>query len=160
MNLDTALAQATYIHDLLAPHCHECVIAGSIRRRKPDNIKDVEIVLIPKNTDLVRLAEIINGSWGRPIAGMWPSKYTKIRGRFNLDIFTCTPETFGLNLFIRTGPDTYGQRMLSHWKTITNGGYSEGAQLHRADGTIVPTPTEQSVFDALRLPFLPPEKRL
>jgi DNA polymerase/3'-5' exonuclease PolX len=114
----------------------------------------------PPTAGLPHLHKIINSYWGRPISGVWPAKYTKIRGARAIDLFTCTVESFGLNFFIRTGSADYAKNALIEWKRITNGGYSQDAQLHLADGTIVPTPTEQAVFDALKRPFLAPEKRL
>jgi hypothetical protein len=48
--------------------------------------------------------------------------------------------------------------VLERWKTLT-GGYSQGNVLHRADGTPVPTPEEENVFDACRMAWLDPHKR-
>ena len=139
-----------------APLCH---IAGSVRRQKMDMIKDVEVVAVPAGVHLYALADIVNKKWGEPQIGKYPSKYTRIRGRYNLDMFWCTRETFGLNFFIRTGPDSFCRRALAAWKVKTNGGYSEEAQLRMANGTIVPTPTEMAVFEALGWKFVKPENR-
>ena len=161
MSYDYAQAKkmADEIVSVLKPFCVQCEIAGSIRRLKQHDIKDVEIVLVPANAHIFALREKINHQWGAPSIGVFPSKYTKIPGAFDIDIFTCSPETFGLNYFIRTGSDEFAKRALAHWKKITGGGYSEGARLHLKDGTPIATPTEQDVFDALKCPFVPPEKR-
>ena len=47
MNLQQAQQIAERIKSELAPHCDRIEIAGSIRRKKPE-VKDIEIVCIPK----------------------------------------------------------------------------------------------------------------
>lgn len=161
MSYDYASAKkmADEIVATLSPFCRQCEIAGSVRRKKPGEIKDIEIVLVPDGQKLHELREVINSKWGKPIIGQFPSRYCRIRGLVNIDIFTCTIDTFGLNLWIRTGPADYVARGLAHWKKITGGGFSHEARLHLKDGTRVTTQTEQQVFNALKCPFLPPEKR-
>ncbi len=64
---DRALAIAAKIRTELEPFCDRIEIAGSIRRKKP-NVKDVEIVAIPKpyETGLFEsgIATIVN-KWGK-----------------------------------------------------------------------------------------------
>lgn len=166
MNYDEASKLADEIVTALRPFCHRCEVAGSVRRKKQYDIKDVEIVFIPKPECAREIADLVNKRWGEPTMGKWPSLYCKIRGRHSIDFFTTTKEKWGMIYFIRTGPGEFGQRMLAYWKTITNGGYSEDGILHLADGTLVPTLEEQDVFDALTrygkrpCPFVAPEKRL
>lgn len=137
-----------------------CFVAGSVRRLKPDLIKDVEIVFVPNNARLFDLIEIINHKWGEPAIGKFPSKYTRIRGRYNIDIFCCSRDTIGLNYFIRTGSDSFVRRALAEWKKKTGGGYSQDDQLRDRHGNIVPTPSEQHVFAALGWRFVNPELRV
>jgi DNA polymerase/3'-5' exonuclease PolX len=162
MNLKDAHREAIEICKVLQPYCVEkrLRIAGSIRRQKVDLIKDIEIVAIPNNVFLLELKNIVNSKWGEPDAGKFPSKYTKVRGYRNIDFFWCTPKTFGLNFFIRTGPQSFVTRALSVWKALSKGGYSEGAILHNADGSIVETLTEEDVFRALGWNFVRPENRV
>lgn len=47
MNLFAALDIAQRIQEHLAPACHRIEIAGSIRRKRPE-VKDIELVAIPK----------------------------------------------------------------------------------------------------------------
>lgn len=51
MKLDKALEIAERIKELLAPYSERIEIAGSIRRKKPE-VKDVELVAIPKPYDV------------------------------------------------------------------------------------------------------------
>lgn len=136
-----------------------CYVAGSVRRQKLDMIKDVEIVAVPAGKHAYAMADLVNTRWGEPQIGKYPSKYTRIRGRYNLDLFFPTIETFGLIYFIRTGPDSFCRRALAEWKKITSGGYSEDGILRQKDGTKVPTPDEPAVFAALKWNFVKPENR-
>ena len=147
--------------------CRRIEIAGSVRRRKNEDIKDVEVVAIPDNSKLSDLRDRVNGGLaGRVVMGPFPSKYTKLSTAIcNIDIFWVTPESWGLQMLIRTGPAGFSARVLTYWKKITDGGFSNGGILHLSDSTIVPTPEEQDVFDALErfggkpCKFIPPEKR-
>jgi DNA polymerase/3'-5' exonuclease PolX len=159
MDLDYAIGVAEEIRNCLLSYCERVEIAGSVRRMKPTNIHDVEIVLIPKSAHLSELADVINKKWGSPSIGKWPAKYTKIRGAYQIDVFTATKENWGLLFFIRTGPAEYAQRALVDWKKICPGGYSEGAIFRAADGSKVLTPEEADVFRVLRRDYVPPEKR-
>lgn len=89
------------------------------------------------------------------------AKAMKFRHRsgMQVDLFICTPETWGLNFFIRTGPGDFGRRALAHWKRITGGGYADEAQLYNAAGKLVPTPEEADVFSALKVGWIEPARR-
>lgn len=166
MNYDDAKQKADEILTAVRPFCHRAEIAGSIRRKKSVDIKDIEICAVPNSVYARELAFIVNRKWGEPQQGKFPSKYTKVRCLANIDFFWPTKETWGLIYFIRTGPAEFGQRMLAYWKTITKGGYSEDGILHLADGTPVPTLEEEDVFKVLEhygqrpCPFIAPERRL
>jgi DNA polymerase/3'-5' exonuclease PolX len=161
--LTTAESYAKQVHDAIGAYCLRHETVGSTRRKKPNDIKDVELVCLPDPQRLSELKAIVNSKWGTPKSGPFPSKYTQIRSLVNLDLFWASRETFGLVMFIRTGPRGYVARALGHWKKITNGGYSDEAILWKPDGNggfvSHPTLTEESVFAALNAPFVPPEHR-
>lgn len=159
MTYDDAKKAADSILAEIKPLCLRACIAGSIRRQKQDDIKDVEVCAIPMPIHLSKLYDIVNLKWGQPSIGKFPSKYTRVRAAYNIDFFWTTPEAWGMCYFIRTGSADFVKRALGHWKKITQGGYSQDCILHRADGTIVPTLTEEAVFEALKVRFVPPERR-
>lgn len=165
MTLEDAQQKADVLRLALEPFCvpDKCVVAGSVRRlvHQPN---DIEIVCQPYMNDydkLDGLRKLLNsGKFGRVVKGPFPSRYTQLDdGSVKYDIFFQSRETFGLNLFIRTGSARFAQDALIYWKKLTHGGYSEGAILHLADGTPVPTLTEAAVFEALKCKWVPPEKR-
>ncbi|MBS4034373.1 MAG: hypothetical protein KGZ85_07920 [Ignavibacterium sp.] len=47
IKLETAKQIATELVDILSPHCERIEVAGSVRRKKPD-VKDIELIIIPK----------------------------------------------------------------------------------------------------------------
>lgn len=160
MKLENALAQANEIAATVRPFCTRLEIAGSIRRSKPDDIKDIEIVAVPNNRLLFELTRTVNTEWGPPVIGAFPSKYTKIRGRLCIDFFWCLdPKTWGMLYWIRTGPAEYVANGLKHWKMISGGGKSEGCLLYDGKGTHIPTPEEEDVFNALQITWTEPCKR-
>lgn len=80
MNLETAQKFAAEVHAVIVPLCEKCEIAGSIRRQKREDIKDIEIVAIPSLAGYGDLKRVVNSKWGLPDQGRFPSKYTRIRG--------------------------------------------------------------------------------
>ncbi len=103
MPLDYATEIAEKTLAQLEPYCERIEIAGSIRRKRPE-VKDVEIVLIPRVKDL-SLLKIQIDKWKKN-KGTFPCLYTQRRlpEGIGLDLFVATPATWGLQLAIRTGP--------------------------------------------------------
>lgn len=127
---------AEYILQLLRPHCEKIHIAGSVRRMRPD-VKDIEIVCIPKKeikqsglfpdftekiTDrnftegLASITEII-------ILGSVEGRYMKIRTNsqlcpgIHLDLFMPQPSDYYRMYAIRTGSAEYAHHVIAAaWK--------------------------------------------
>lgn len=168
MNYSEALAIASQVKDLLAPHCERIEIAGSIRR-KCAVCNDIEIVAIPKpyETGLFEsgIAAVVN-RWekvkgeleykGRP--GVRACRYTqrKLPQGVLLDLFFATPDNWGYILAIRTGSTRFNQHLINRWKHKGYGG-ADG-YLHCA-GTIIPVPEETHLFKLLDIPYCAPEAR-
>lgn len=165
MQLIEGQQRAKQIIEKIQPYCQRIEVAGSVRRLKPE-VGDVEIVAVPKaEIEAMRsLRQIVNNDWGPPKKGAFPSKYTCVRGLLDIDFWWTTPTKFGLIYFIRTGSDDFVTRALAYWKTITKGGFCRGGQFYKPDGhgnfTVVETPEELDVFNALDIKWVSPEKRL
>lgn len=118
MKLQAAKAIADHLVEQLAPHCIRIEIAGSIRREKPE-VKDIEIVAIPKPYEIglfeSGIATVVN-RWEK-VKGELPCKYTQriIRSEtpIKLDLFFATPDNYGLILAIRTGSAEYSHQVLA-----------------------------------------------
>lgn len=162
MDYTYAKKVADMIRDQLAPHCDRIEIAGSIRREKPTDIKDVEIVCIPKpyEVGLFRsgIATVIE-QWPK-VKGDLPCKYTQriFPDGIKVDIFFATPENWGMILAIRTGSADYIHKVLA--TTWSRKGYrSEEGILYNDRGNRVFVREEEDLFKLLGLEWVEPRER-
>ncbi len=182
MRLDQAQSLATRILDSAREYTLRAEVAGSVRRCKPE-VKDIEIVAIPKPgepTDLFQLKpENLLYRWAQQMEAedkiwwiktgvdgviRWPidqhGKYWRgwlVKAEIKLDLFLTTPETWGIIYLTRTGPKEFSARLADQCRPDHY--FAEGKLIDR-EGKFVPTPEEQDVFTALRMPFVRPEERL
>jgi DNA polymerase/3'-5' exonuclease PolX len=162
------IAEATL--ERLRPHCHRCEIAGSIRRMKPE-VKDIEIVAIPKSFEVGLLesgiASVVN-TWecvkGHLLPfngkGELPCKYTQriLPEGIKLDLFFANKLNWGYIYAIRTGSSDFSRKVLATgW--VKQGYKGIGGHL-TLDGKIVPVPEESDLFRILGIPYANPQHRL
>jgi len=170
--------------DLLAPACVQLVVAGSVRRRRPD-VGDVEIVAEPRlasgppdlfgePTDQVNVLDDLcqrlldegrlthrPDKNGHRACG---SRYKRLAYRgFGLDLFAAERDSFGLILVIRTGPEDFTKPLVTerakHGWLPSYLKVQGGRLCYRDSGQPIPTPDEESVFAALGFREVPPEQR-
>jgi DNA polymerase/3'-5' exonuclease PolX len=174
---------ATELVDLLLDSCTRLMVAGSIRRRRPD-VGDIEIVAIPRyevvQADLFAPGDGLNRNLlsarcldlvddgvlahrldvnGRRAFGQ---KYMRLFFRgVALDLFSPDVDTFGVILTIRTGPADFSHRLVTPRR---QGGLlpdwlavREG-RIWRGTTALV-TPEEIDVFQAVGLDWIEPEDR-
>jgi len=159
MVLTQALPIAERIRSELAPHCHRCEIAGSIRRGKAEP-KDIEIVAIPKPYEIglfeSGIATVVN-RWEK-VKGELPCKYTQriLLEGIKLDMFFATPENWGWIYMIRTGSANYSAWMLTEYNK--RGFCSKDGYPTRGSRRFF-MPEEEDVFRFIGMPFVPPEMR-
>ncbi|MEW6507205.1 MAG: hypothetical protein AB1432_05610 [Bacteroidota bacterium] len=160
--------------DLLAPFCERIEIAGSVRRRKPE-VKDIEIVCIPKKEIVLEDVDDffkeekdsyeIHPEFIREI-----NKLEKIRGEptgkytqrilpegINLDLFMATKDNWGYILAIRIGPDGYSKYLANTWVKL---GYKGVDGMLTKNGVPIPVYEEKDLFWLLGLEYVEPEYRL
>lgn len=157
MEYNQALTIAQRVLEELRPHCLRCEIAGSIRRAKPE-VKDIEIVAIPKpyNTGLFAdgIATVVE-QW-RKVKGELPCKYTQriLPEGIKLDLFFAEPGNWGLILAIRTGSADYSHNILAD-RWVKRGYHSIDGYIHK-NGVKIETPEEADVFALCDLPWTLP----
>lgn len=182
MQLLEAEAIARGIMADIEPHCVKARIAGSIRRRKSE-VKDIELVVIPKWTtqadpsDLFGEREIcvnalhqaMQGRYqfikpGTPDILPWEAKpdgkYWRIYlpdVEMKLDLFLCSERNWGAIYLIRTGSAEFSHAVATHAQRI--GRPFENGHLTIA-GLPVDTPIERHVFDTLSLCYVEPAARI
>ena len=160
MKYEEAIEIAEKVKALLLPHCERVEIAGSVRRKKTD-VKDIEIVAIPKpfDTGLFEsgIATIVN-KWQK-VKGELPCKYTQriLPEGIKLDLFFAERGNWGLIYAIRTGSAEYSHKVLATgW--VKRGYKSEGGYL-AANGKQIAVPEEEDLFNRIGVPFIAPELR-
>ena len=160
MQLDKALEIAIKTKELLAPYCERIEIAGSIRRKKAE-VKDIELVAIPKPYDVGLfengIATVVN-QW-KKIKGELPCKYTQrlLPDGITLDLFFADKENWGLIYALRTGSAEFSHKVLATgWVKL---GYKSEEGHLCIDGVQIDTREEKDVFELIGLPYLEPELR-
>jgi len=168
MLLSEADLLARRLLDLLKPHCDRIEVAGSIRRKKED-VKDIEIVCIPKEI-IGPIPEFVNTvNQFKAIKGDPFGRYTQrvIQARtieptfrenvyINLDLFITDPLRWGLIYAIRTGSVEFSKKLASQWSRM---GYkSVGGVLIKNEQKHY-IKEERDLFDFLKMEWVEPEFR-
>ena len=158
MNYEEIKVIAEKYKKILAPYCKRIEIAGSVRRKK-DNCRDIELVLIRDMKKLEELKSIV-GEWKR-IRGSITGRYTQVQPEdIKLDIFIAVDDgsNWGNIYLIRTGNWIFSRFMMGiRSKQV---GYEHHGGYLWLDGDIrVDCFEEQDVFDVLKMKFIPPEER-
>lgn len=160
MKYQEALKIAEETLEQLRPHCHRCEIAGSIRRKK-DEVKDIEIVAIPKPYDIGLLESGITtvvNKW-KMVKGKLPCKYTQriLPQGIKLDLFFADEINWGYIYAIRTGSAEYSHNVLAKaW--CRKGLKGDDGYLTR-NGYVIPVPEEQDLFNLIGVEYVAPENR-
>jgi DNA polymerase (family 10) len=110
LHLEEADKLAEAIKAAVKAHCEKIEVAGSIRRQKP-TVHDIDFVVVAKsdsdwkaiNEVLRRLKAKPNCSGNQLIKSFVPCQ----NGLFQVDFYRAKPETFGIDLLVRTGSDEH-----------------------------------------------------
>jgi DNA polymerase/3'-5' exonuclease PolX len=161
-----ALAMAESALNTLKPYCERILIAGSIRRQRPE-VKDCELVAIPKQIPVGLFGDELEVDPGFVTAvNQWEfvkghptGKYAQrvLPGGIKLDLFIATPENWGWQLVIRTGSAKFNEYVmipaLKARQYFPEDGYI------RHNGQIIPTREETDLWALSGLPWLDPWAR-
>ncbi len=141
--------------ELLRPHCIRVEIAGSIRRKKSE-VKDIEIVAIPKPYE-TGLARVVN-QWVK-VKGEIPCKYTQriLPQGIKLDLFFAMEENWGHIFAIRTGSANYSHLVLA--KGWVRAGYKSVDGYLTKEGERYEVREERDLFRMIGIPYAEPEDR-
>ena len=170
MNFARALKIAEQIEGTLLPWAERIAIAGSIRRRRPQ-VNDIDLVLLPKPGKL----GMIKGRCmmrGHPVTDGEQNAIYRYRlsdgTEFQLDLFfarpassdllSSTPGNFGSLLVCRTGSKEHNIFLVEHAKRLGLI-WKPYAGVFNAAGKCLAAESEEEIFQALDLAFVPPENR-
>ena len=181
MELEQAQKIAQSLKEDLKPFCHQIEIGGSIRRKKPE-VKDIELICIPKFGDFPTGQMSLEGD---PITSFenllfehiaanrdkydiikMGEKYaqievfdehaTGVRQYIKVDVFTATLETWGYIFMLRTGPWDFSKWVVTELKQ--RGFTPKDGAIWLGDEPI-PTIDENVVFQHLLIDYIEPEDR-
>jgi DNA polymerase (family 10) len=170
MNLARAALIATKICTGIQPMCERVEIAGSIRRARPE-VNDIDLVILAHQTQLAAIHARFRKSCTPVTTGLLNCIYRlrlpdQVEVQIDLffarpplkELLQTVPGNFGSLLLCRTGSKEHNIHLVEHakrrglqWKPYE--GVFDG------DGYCLASETEESIFDALNLPFIPPERR-
>jgi len=154
MELERAQKIANEVLWRLAPYCKKIEVAGSIRRRKPV-VNDIDIVLIP--SDLWYLNQAIISLGLATLAGDKLKRVTY--NGTQVDVYYATEQTWATLLLIRTGSKESNIRLASLAKKKGWHLAASGDGLFNGNWRRIAGDTEESIYEALDLPWQRPEER-
>lgn len=154
MELERALKVASEVVKRLSPYCSRIEIAGSIRRKKPW-VNDIDLVLIPDDlwnfhAEVKKLGQVKVG--GNKIMRV-------MAGRYQIDIYVADEVTWATLLLIRTGSVENNRRLATLAKKIGWRLAASGDGLFNESEERIAGDTEESIYQALGLPYQRPEQR-
>ena len=170
MNLKRAMAIGESVMNALAPHCERIEIAGSIRRQRPE-VGDLDLVILPNpgKLDIIkarcaqRCARVTDGGQNCIYRMQLPDLT-----QFQIDLFFARPAsrdllqsmpgTFGTLLLCRTGSKEHNIWLVEHAKRLGLT-WNPYRGVIDAEGYVLASESEEEIFKALDLEFVPPEKR-
>ena len=154
MKLKDAEELAKRIVEHILPLCERVEVAGSIRRKKSE-VRDIDLVLIPKPLSWHRIIATLQRTMNAEVLKRGESiAQLTIKG-VNVDLYSATTETWGALLLIRTGSAEHNIRLskqaLSMGMKLSHKGLTK-------DGKVIAS-SEEEIFEALDLPYVEPEER-
>jgi DNA polymerase/3'-5' exonuclease PolX len=174
MELQIAQKIASKILTDISSSCSRSAIAGSVRRKKKD-VKDIEIVAIVDNYNVLYEALRHHGRIikpGTPEIIDWPAKQNAkyIRMLLNddikLDFFVAHPDNWGGLYAMRTGSAVspngeYGfiPAVFANWKRKSGGGRMMSCMPTTPEGVCHSVPEEEDFFDLCGIKWIDPEYR-
>ena len=138
----------------LEPYCRKIKIAGSIRRKNKNPV-DIDIVVIPKTNNKIKLEEFLRKK-GKFTRGGEKQATFRIKG-VRVELYYTTPEEFGATLLAyssRAGAGI-GLRIFAKMKGFKLNQYG----LFNKNGKRIAGRTEQEIYHALGRKWKLPEKR-
>ncbi len=157
-SLETGEKIAGVVVKRLSPYCHRIEVAGSIRRRRP-RVRDIDMVAIPKDyynfyQELKRLGNMnMSGQKILRVTVASPA------GPIPLDVYVATAENWATLLLIRTGSTENNIRLCTRAQNMGWQLHANGDGLFNERGERIAGDSEESIYQALGLPYKEPWER-
>ncbi len=154
MELQRAKKRASEVVERLRPFCAKIEVAGSIRRKSPFP-RDIDLVLIA--TDRPRVDAILMWFGSVRMSGM---KIARVQLKdISVDLYFADEKTWATLLLIRTGSKENNIRLCTLAKKRGWHLAASGDGLFNGNGERIAGDSEESIYEALGLPYQQPWKR-
>jgi len=158
MRLETAQPIANRVKKLLMPYCKRIEIVGSIRREK-SIVHDIDMVLIPKPYAAIMMSGLLTTIGELKANGDKIKRVHLPTENIDIDIYLATPASWATLVLIRTGSKENNIRLAiaarrKGWQLKANG---DG--LFNDQGKRIAGDSEQSIYQALSIPYQEPQAR-
>jgi len=154
LELQRAQSIADSVVKRLRPYCTKIEVAGSVRRGRPF-VNDIDIVLIPKDPWNLRYEIARLG----PIKLRGDKIQRVIHDGIQVDIYLADQKTWATLLLIRTGSKNSNIRLTTLAKRKGWKLHASGSGLFDENGQRIAGDSEESIFEALGIPYQRPERR-
>jgi DNA polymerase (family 10) len=158
MRLETAKEVAEQLRATLMPHCQRIEIVGSIRRHRP-TVHDIDIVLIPKPYAVIMMSGLLTTIGDLKADGDLIKRVFLIDYNITVDIYIATPSSWATLVLIRTGSKENNIKLCSRARTKGWQLKASGDGLFNEEGERIAGDTEQSIYEALGIPYQEPQER-
>lgn len=169
MHLPFAQRCAERLVEWLSPNCERIAIAGSVRRRKADP-SDIDLVAIPRRMEDRDMFGAVtsrrNAAWMAIDARASADQWTILRAGADMvswtakgvqvDIWWTEPHLWGTTLLCKTGSKEHNI-WLAQYAISRGAKWHVSAGLYQANHRV--SDTEEAIYQALGLEFIPPERR-
>lgn len=157
--LNYAAGMADRFISLLDPCCERIAVAGSIRRKRPQ-VKDIDLVIIPNSVSALGITLLRHGEILTKKRLDSKTKIIKYRFRgIQVEMYIANKDTWPMLLLVRTGSKEHNQHLAHVAKLWGKKFKANGEGILDADGNKISGDTEESIFEALGLEWVPPEER-
>jgi DNA polymerase (family X) len=173
LTLELANKTAHAIVAALTDVCEQIEIVGSIRRKRP-YVHDIDLVVIPRyeerqthslfptnvSTCLLeeRIAELVLAGRIKLKSSGNKMKRFQVGSEILVDIYVASRENWSALCLIRTGSKSHNIYLCNLARTLGMQLKADGSGLFR-NGTMIARDSEESIFSALGLSYVPPEAR-
>jgi len=158
MKLEEAKSIAERVKEILAPYCERIEIVGSIRRQKPI-VNDIDIVLIEKPEASLMMTSLLFSIGVVKISGSAIKRVYLPEDNIIVDFYVATPATWSTLLLIRTGSKENNIRLCSLARRKGWHLEASGNGLFDGEGNRIAGDTEESIYEALGVPYQKPGDR-
>jgi DNA polymerase (family 10) len=162
-------AVARKLIEALRPASDRIAIVGSLRRKK-HTVHDVDIVILPRDSgetgsegraeiEHVLASLVARGSLTPLRGGDKVKSFIATKTNVPIDLYIAAPHTWATLILIRTGSKNHNVKLAQRARDLGLKLKASGEGIEGPDGQMIRVRDERAIFAALKVPYIPPERR-